>query len=74
MKEIGQYNTELKLFKEELPPINMSRLLFQRWLVQNGKGERLPESKPLGEIAFAFVLKTGETVETTLRREIIGGH
>lgn len=52
---------------EEAQPVNMNRLLFQRWLVQNGRGEHFPESRPVGELAMAMVLKSNKPIEDAVR-------
>ncbi len=67
MKEIGQYNTDLHLFKEKPKPVNLNRLLFQRWLVQNGRGEHFPSGRPAGDFALGLVIREGKPIEDALR-------
>lgn len=54
MKEIGPFNTELKLFQETLPPIKTRTLQFYRWLAEK-QGRTL--SAPAGELALAERIK-----------------
>ena len=50
MKEMGQFNTELKLFKETLPPVKIATLEFMHWLA---KKQGKVHSAPCGEFALA---------------------
>lgn len=61
-KEIGPYDTEIQMFVEKPRPINMSRLIFQRWLVENGKGEHMPFSRPTGDLALGLMIATDKGV------------
>lgn len=67
MREIGKYNTDLHLFQEKLPPVRGDVLLFQRWLVDNAKGEHLPYSKPTGEFAMALVIQDKLPVDRVVK-------
>lgn len=60
MRETGQYNTELHLFKEEtkIPKINTLRSL--RWSADNGLYGHYPLSMPKGD--YFFVLTDTEIV------------
>lgn len=67
MKEQFEMDHDLHMVKEKPKPINTNRLLFERWLVQNGKGEHFPSSRPAGELALAMVLKENLPIEDALR-------
>lgn len=69
-KEIGRYDTDLQMFVEPPKPINVSRLLFQRWLAQNGRAEHFPEGPPSGEVAAAIVIKSNKPIEQAIREAL----
>lgn len=64
MREMGQFNTELKLFKETLPPVKTETLMFHRWLAEK---QNKTVSRPVGDLALAMVIKENKPIE-----EIIG--
>lgn len=53
MTEIGRFNTDLKLFQEELPPIEtrLDHLMLIRYLVDARRLEHPAAGEPSGEIA-----------------------
>ncbi len=54
MSELGKFNTEIKLFKEEAH-FKSETLMFIRWLAEKqGK----VHSEPAGELALAMAIKT----------------
>lgn len=53
MREIGRYDSSMQQFVEAPKPVNMAKLIFQRWLVDNNRGEHQPVSEPAGEFALA---------------------
>jgi hypothetical protein len=67
VKELGRFDFDLAMFIETPKPIKTNRLLFERWLVQNGRGEHFPVSRPAGELALAMVMKEGMPIEEALR-------
>jgi hypothetical protein len=67
VKELGRFDPDLEMFVEPPKPIKTNRLLFERWLVQNGKGEHFPVSRPTGDLALAMVICEGLPVEDALR-------
>jgi hypothetical protein len=74
MKEIGRFDTDLQMFVEKPQPVRMDRLLFQRWLVDNNRGEHQPFSRPAGEFAMAIaVLREQTTTELVKRNVLVGG-
>ena len=56
MKEIGRYDRDMQQFVEAPKPVNMAKLIFQRWLVDNKRGEHEPVSAPAGEFALAVAV------------------
>ena len=69
-KEIGQYDTDLQMFVEKPQPVNMKKLLFQRWLAQNGRSEHFPSGRPAGEFALAMVVQSHKPVEDAVREAL----
>jgi hypothetical protein len=51
MKGAASYDGDLRMFRESAQPINMERLRFLRWLVEQGKLEHLPAGPPAGPLA-----------------------
>jgi len=66
MKEIGRYDPDLEMFVQAPKPVNGKRLLFERWLCQSGRGEHLPFSRPVGELALTMVVKQNLGIEEIL--------
>lgn len=59
MKEVGKFNTELKLF-QETAVFKSDTLLFIRWLAEKqGK----THSAPAGELALAVALKKATPIK-----------
>lgn len=71
MREIGRYDTEMQQFVEAPRPVNMERLLFQRWLVDNGRGEHMPYSRPAGDLALAVAIQMDTLPTPAVRRRTI---
>ena len=67
MKESGNYDASLQMFREPPKPIKINTLLFERWLVQNGRGEHFPEGLPAGEFAMAMVIQSNKGIEKIIR-------
>jgi hypothetical protein len=67
MTELGRYDPDLEMFVEEAKPVKTNRLLFERWLVQNGKGEHFPMGRPVGDFALGLVIKEDLPIEDALR-------
>lgn len=67
MREIGRYDPDLEMFVETPKPVNTNRLVFERWLVQSGRGEHYPASVPCGDLALALVIREGLPIEQALR-------
>lgn len=72
MKEIGRYCTETQMFVEKPRPINMARLIFQRWLVDHGKGEHMPFSRPAGDLALGIAVAMDNPTTALVRRGEVG--
>ena len=49
--EFGGYDAALHQYRER-PPLNVGRLLFERWLIDNGRSEHAPASEVHGELIF----------------------
>lgn len=49
-----RYDGDLQMFVEEPRLLDMSKLLFLRWLVEQGMLEHLPASNPSGELAIFY--------------------
>lgn len=75
MKEIGKYNTELKLFQETLPPVNKGRLKFMRWLGVHGLLEHPIAGRPTGDLALAAVAQEGRAgINPMSKTELLRRH
>jgi hypothetical protein len=53
MKALGRYDGSVQMFVEEPREVDVSRLRFMRWLVEQGKLEHTPAGPPWGEFATA---------------------
>ncbi len=51
MKDLKSYDGDLQMFRETTGPVDMARLRFLRWLVEQGRLEHPPAGPPGGELA-----------------------
>lgn len=51
MKTIGRYDANLQMFVEEPREIDLRRVMFLRWLMDNGRLERSAVGPATGELA-----------------------
>ena len=51
MKDVKSFDGDLKMFRESGGPVNLDRLRFLRWLVEQGRLEHLPAGPPAGPFA-----------------------
>ena len=51
MKDSRSYDGDLKMFREAPQPVNIERLRFLRWLIEQGRLEHLPAGPPSGPLA-----------------------
>lgn len=64
--ERPDFDHDLQMFREK-PKVDINKLLFQRWLVQNGLGEHLPESRPCGDYALGLVVRESKGIDEVIR-------
>jgi len=72
-KTPDRYDADLQMFVEKPRPVSTEKLLFHRWLAQNGRYGHYPESRPVGDFAMALVLQSNEPIEPLLRRLFANG-
>lgn len=53
MKKIGRYDSALQMFVEEPRELNLQRLNFLKWLVENGRLEQGMTLVRLGEMSLS---------------------
>jgi hypothetical protein len=51
MKDVKSFDGDLKMFREAPQGVNLERLRFLRWLVEQGRLEHGPAGPPSGEFA-----------------------
>ncbi len=51
MKDVKSFDGDLKMFRESGGPVNLDRLRFLRWLVEQGRLEHLPAGPSSGPFA-----------------------
>ena len=53
MKDVKSFDGDLKMFRETPRAVNLERLRFLRWLVEQGRLEHGPAGPSSGEFAAA---------------------
>ncbi len=51
MKDAKNYDGDLEMFREAPRDVDIARLRFLRWLIEQGRLEHLPAGPPSGELA-----------------------
>jgi hypothetical protein len=51
VKDVKSFDGDLKMFRETPRPVNLERLQFLRWLIEQGRLEHLPAGPPSGPFA-----------------------
>ena len=55
MNDVKSFDGDLKMFRESGGPVNLERLRFLRWLVEQGRLEHLPAGTSSGPFADELV-------------------
>jgi hypothetical protein len=53
LPDTRSFDTDLQMFRDPSPAVNLARLHFQRWLIDHGRSEHAPAGPPSGELADA---------------------
>lgn len=71
--ERPDFDRDLGMYREK-PKVNINRLLFERWLAQNGRAEHFPVSRPCGDYALGLVVRESKGIEEAIRGAFRAGN